>query len=123
MRTAEFMSFREAAVIRWGMQVQADFASDLGLLFTIIPGKVRLWSIADRTGAVIRNVAFNPAKSGVYGFAIALSIVSDKVIPFPVLFIRYDAWKFINLEFLICRRLRIIISPLFERDIFTDKKN
>lgn len=123
MRTAEFMSFREAAVIRWGMQVQADFTSDLGLLFTIIPGKVRLWSIADRTCAVIRNVAFNPAKSGVYGFAIALFIVSDKVIPFPVLFIRYDAWKFINLEFLICRRLRIIISPLFERDIFTDKKN
>lgn len=82
MRTAEFMSFREVAVIRWRMQVQADVTSDLGLLFTIIPGKVRLWSIADRTGAVIRNVAFNPAKSGFYGFAIALFIVSDKAFHF-----------------------------------------
>lgn len=79
MRTEEFMSFREAVVIRWRMQVKADFASDLRFLFTIIP--------------------------------------------FPVLFIRYDAWKFINLEFLICRRLRIIISPLFEWNIFTDNSN
>ena len=123
MRTAEFMSFREAVVIRWGMQVKADFVSDLRFLFTIIPCKIWLRSIAYRTGAVIRNVAFNPAESGFYVFAIALFIVSDKVIPFPVLFTRYDAWKFINLEFLICRRLRIIISPLFEKDIFTDKKN
>ena len=49
MRTAEFMSFREAAVIRWGMQVKADFASNLGLLFTIIPCKIWLRSIADMT--------------------------------------------------------------------------
>ena len=123
MRTAEFMSFREAVVIRWRMQVKADFASNLGLLFTIIPCKIWLRSIADMTWTVIRNVAFNPSESGFYGFAIALFIVSDKVITFPVLFIRYDAWKFINLEFLICRRLGIIISPLFEWDIFTDKKN
>ena len=121
MRAAEFISFREAVVIRWRMQVKADFTSDLGLLFTIIPCKVWLRSIADRTGAVIRNVAFNPAESGFYGFAVALFIVSDKVIPFPVLFIRDNARKFINSEFLICRRLRIIKSPLFEWNIFTDK--
>ena len=123
MRAAEFMRFGEVVIIRQRVSVETDFTSDLGFLFTIIPGKIRLWSTAYRTGAVIRNVAFNPAESGFYGFAIALFIVRNKVIPFPVLFIRYDAWKFINLEFLICRRLRIIISPLFERDIFTDKKN
>ena len=79
MRTEEFMSFREVVVIRWRMQVKADFESDLRFIFTIIT--------------------------------------------FQFLLIIYYVWKFINLEFLICRRLRIIISPLFEWNIFTDNSN
>ena len=105
MRTAELMCFGETVIIRQRVPVETDFTSDLGLLFTIIPGKVWLWSIADRTGAVIRNVAFNPAESRLDGFAITLFIVRNKVIPFPVLFIGDNTWKLINLEFLICRRL------------------
>lgn len=105
MRAAEFMRFRKAVIIRQRVSVKADFTSNLGLLFTIIPGKVWLRSIADRTGAVIRNVAFNPAESRLDGFAIALFIVRNKVIPFPVLFIGDDTGKFINFKFLIFRRL------------------
>ena len=105
MRAAEFVRFREAVIIRQRVSVEADFTSDLGFLFAIIPGKKRLWSIADRTGAVIRNVAFNPSEGRFDGFAIALFIVRNKVIPFPVLFIGDDTRKFINSEFLICRRL------------------
>ena len=104
MRTAELMCFGEAVIIRQRVSVETDFTSNLGLLFTIIPGKKRLWSIADRTGAVIRNVAFNPAESRLDGFAIALFIIRNKVIPFPVLFIGDDTGKFINSEFLVCRR-------------------
>ncbi len=104
MRAAEFMRFGEVVIIRQRVSVETDFTSDLGFLFTIIPGKIRLWSTAYRTGAVIRNVAFNPSESRLDGFAIALFIVRNKVIPFPVLFIGDDAWKFINLEFLVFRR-------------------
>lgn len=104
MRAAEFMRFREAAINRQRVSVKADFKSNPGLLFAIIPGKKRLRGIADRTGAVIRNVAFTPSESRLDVFVIALFKVRNKVIPFPILFIEDDTKKFINPEFLVCRR-------------------
>lgn len=104
MRAAEFMRFREAAINRQRVSVKADFKSNTGLLFAIIPGKKRLRGIADRTGAVIRNVAFTPSESRLDVFVIALFKVRNKVIPFPILFIEDDTKKFINPEFLVCRR-------------------
>ncbi len=98
------MRFREADINRQRVSVKADFKSNQGLLFAIILGKKRLRVIADRTGAVIRNVAFNPSESRLDVFVIALFKVRNKVIPFPILFIEDDTRKFINSEFLVCRR-------------------
>lgn len=121
VRAAKLVRFSKAVVIRWRMSVKTDFASNLGFFLTIIPCKVWFRSIADRAGTIIRNVTFDPAESRLDGFAIALFEVRNKVIPFPVLFIGDDTWKFINLKFLVCRRFGIIMSPLFKWDIFTDK--
>lgn len=73
------------------------------------------------TLTTIKNVALDSEKDRLDGFAIALFKVRDKVIPFSVLFIRDYMGKFNNSEFLVCRGFGIIISPLFKRNIFTDK--
>lgn len=98
------MRFREADINRQRVFVKADFKSNPGLLFAIIPGKKRLRGIADRTGVVIRNVAFNPLENRLDVFVIALFKVRNKVIPFSILFIEDDTREFINSEFLVCRR-------------------
>jgi hypothetical protein len=54
---------------------------------------------------------------------ITFFVVRNEVIPFPVLFVGNDTRKFINFEFLIFRGMRIVKSPLLERDVFTDKIN
>ena len=87
------------------MKVEAYFTAYLRFFLTIIPGEVGLRSVAGRTCTLVRNVTFDSAKSRFDGFAIALFIVSDEVVPLPILFIGDDTWKLINLEFLVCRRL------------------
>ena len=55
------------------------------------------------------------------GFTIAFFVVRNKIIPLPVLFVGYNSREFINLEFLVLRRVRIIEVPLFEWNISTDE--
>jgi hypothetical protein len=47
--------------------------------------------------------------------------VRNKIIPLPVLFEGYNSREFINLEFLVLRRVRIIEVPLLEWNISTDE--
>lgn len=121
MRAAKLMCFGEPVIVRWWVKVKTYLTTNLGFFLTIIPGKVGFRSIAGRTCTFIRDIAFDSAESRFDGFAITLFVVRDKVIPFPVLFVWDDTWKFINLKFLVSRRFWIIISPLFKWDIFTDK--
>ena len=53
--------------------------------------------------------------------AIAFFVVRDKVFVSPVLSVIRDQRELINLEFLVFGRMRIIKSPLLERNVFTDK--
>ena len=121
VRTMEFVSFRETIILGRCIQIETDFASNLAFLLTIIPREILDRSFAYRAAVIIRNVAFNPAEYRSDIFVIASLIISDKVVPLPVLFIGNDAGKFIDFEFLVFGRMGIIESPLLKRDIFADK--
>jgi hypothetical protein len=85
------------------VKVEADFASDLRFLFTIIPGQIRFWGTAYRTCQFIRYITFNSSESGFNGLAITLFIIGNEIIPFPILFIGNDTRKLIYFEFLVFR--------------------
>ena len=53
--------------------------------------------------------------------AIAFFVVRDKVFVSPVLSVIRDQRELINLEFLVFGRMRIIKSPLLERNVSADK--
>jgi hypothetical protein len=103
------------------VEIKANLTSYLRFLFTIIPSKIRLGSIASRTGAVIRDITFNPTESWFNGFTVAFFVVRNEVIPLPILLIGYNSGKLIDLEFLVSWRLGVVISPLLKWDVFTDK--
>ena len=97
----------------------ADFAQDLTLRAVILV-EIRFWSIAAGTGARIVDITCGPAMDRFDFLAILPLDVRDVIVVVPFLVID-DLWKFINFELLILWRMRIIESPLFERDISTDK--
>ena len=72
---------------------------------------------------MLRNVTFTTTKYGTNGFVITLFVVRDEIFPVPILFEKNDFWKFIDFEFLILWRMGIVKSPLFKRNISTDKVN
>ena len=96
-----------------------DFAQDLSLRAVILV-EIGFWSIAARAGAVIINITCGPAADRFDFFAILPFKVRDVIVVVPFLVID-DLWKLINFELLILWRMRIIESPLLERDISTDK--
>ena len=97
----------------------ADFAQDLPLRAVILV-EIRFWSIAAGAGAVIVDITYGSATDGFDFLAILPLEVRDVIVVVPFLVID-DLWKFINFELLIFWRMRIIESPLLERDISTDK--
>ena len=97
----------------------ADFAQDLPLRAVILV-EIRFWSIAAGAGAVIVDITYGSATDGFDFLAILPLEVRDVIVVVPFLVID-DLWKFINFELLILWRMRIIESPLLERDISTDK--
>ena len=82
-----------------------------------------LGSVASGAGTVIRDVAFRPSADRAYFLAIPLFKVRDEVFVVPVLAEIGNQGEFINLELLVLRRMGIIKSPLFERDISANKVN
>ena len=97
----------------------ADFAQDLTLRAVILV-EIRFWSIAAGAGAVIVDITYGSATDRFDFLAILPLEVRDVIVVVPFLVID-DLWKFINFELLILWRMRIIESPLLERDISTDK--
>ena len=83
------------------MKIEANLTTYLMFFLTIVPRQIRFRSIAGRAGAIIRNITFGSAKHRLYGFAVTLFVVRNKVIPFPILFVGNDTRKFMNLELLI----------------------
>ena len=70
---------------------------------------------------VVRDIAARVTTDRKNLLAIACFIVRDKILISPILTKVSDQRKFINLEFLIFWRMRIIKSPLLERNVSADK--
>ena len=90
---------------------------------SIITVKIRLWSIAERAGTIIRDVAFFTPCNGFDLYVVAVLEVRDKQTPVPFMVIKFDLGEFICFELLVLGRVGIVKSPLLERDISTDKSN
>ena len=97
----------------------ADFTKNLAFPFTIVPHEIVNRSIAGRAGTMFRNIAWGTAENRFDSLMVALVIITDKILKVPFLFERDNFGKLVNLKFLILRRMGIIKSPLFERNIFT----
>ena len=82
-----------------------------------------LGSIAPGAGTVIRDVTFRAAADRSDFLTITLFKVRDEILIIPVLVEVGNQREFINLELLVLGRMRIIKSPLLERDISADKLN
>ena len=101
----------------------ADLAQKLAFLPAVVPHEIVNRGVTGRAGTMFWNITLYSAEYRTYGFVIALLVIRDEILPVPVLLIGYDFRKLINLELLVLRRMGIIKSPLFERNISTDKVN
>ena len=90
---------------------------------TVVAVKIRFGSVAERAGTVIGDVTFLTSRNRFDLYVVSVFKVRDKQMPVPFMVMKFDLWKFIGFEFLVLRRVRIIKSPLLERDISTDKLN
>lgn len=108
------VGFGKAAPFR-AEQGGAYFAHDL-VFGTVVFIKIWFGSIAARTGAAIVYIALRTAFDRLYCFAVPPLDVWDV---FPVIpwFIVDGFGKFVYLEFLVFRGVRVIESPLSERDV------
>ena len=118
VRTSELQG-RKTAFIRREAGV-TDFAEKLPF-GAIILIEERFRSITTRTTTVVRDIAGRVTADGKNLLAIAFFVVRDKIFVSPVLPVVRDQRKLINLELLVFGRMRIIKSPLLERDVSTDK--
>lgn len=118
MRTSEFHG-RETTFERRKTGI-TDFAEELPF-GTVILIEERFRSITTRTATTVRDIAVRVTADGKNLLAIAFFVVRDKVFVSPVLPVIRKQRKFINLEFLVFGRMRIIKSPLLERNVSADK--
>ena len=96
-------------------------AKKLAFLPTVIPHEILERGISEVTAAVFGNITFTMTEYGPDSFIIVLFVAGNEVRPFPVLFEGYDFRKLINFELLVFRRMGIIKSPLFKRNVSADK--
>ena len=110
---------------RLGMDtaINEGSAADLALVLTmtaVVVIEIVMGSTADRADFVLRNSVAAPAADRAELLAILVFIVSDQ--EFPVLFEEWEnMWKPVDLEFLVFRRLGIIMDPLRDGNEFTNK--
>src|SRR5574344_871911 len=100
-----------------------DLAQNLAFLLTIIPHEIVHRGITCRAGTVFWNITLHPSEYRTYGFMVTPLVVRDEILPVPILLIGYDFRRFINLEFLVLRRMGIIKCPLLKWYVSTDKVN
>lgn len=99
--------------------MSADLALVLSVAAVVIVDKV-MRSTAQRADNIFRNGFTIPALDWLDGFAVSPQIVFEEKL--PVLFDKGpDAREFVNLKLLILWRVGIVIGPLLEWYISTDK--
>lgn len=118
MRAAQLN--RRKTAIRRGEPGGTDLAEKLPF-GTVVPVEKRLRGITTWAGAIVRDVTGRTAADRTDLLAITLFVVREKFFVSPVLAEVGDQREFINLEFLVFRRMGIIKSPLFEWDVSADK--
>ena len=97
----------------------ADFALVLPVAAVIIVD-VMMRGATERTDDIFRDRSAITSLDGFDGSAILPEIVFEKEL--PVLFDEsFDDREFVDLEFLILRRVGIVKIPLFERNVSADK--
>ena len=99
----------------------ADFAEELAF-GTIVFVQKRLRGITAWTAAIIRNVTFTATADRADLLAIAFFKVRNQFPVSPVLTEICKERKFIRFEFLVLWGVRIIKSPLAERNVSADKR-
>ena len=105
--------------------VATDLAEELAFI-TVVLVKVDHGSAASGTADVFRNVTVFTAPDGLKLFTILPAIVFEKIYPVPALRGRADITddrRFVNLIFLVLRRVGVIKGPLPERYISADKRD
>ena len=97
----------------------ADFALVLSVAAVIIVD-VMMRGATERTDDIFRDRPAIASLDGFNGFAILPEVVFEEEL--PVLFDEgFDDREFVDLEFLILRRVGIVKIPLFERNVSADK--
>jgi hypothetical protein len=91
--------------------------------FAVVAVEVLVRSTAFGTDTVIRYVAgfVFVTLDGLDDLAVSLAIVVKQTFPGPAVLMVLEFWKDVGLELLVIRRLRIIRSKVFQRDIFGDE--
>ena len=97
----------------------ADFAHKL-IARAVIPVKIVFWSMTIRADGIIGNITNRAAFDRLNIIVVTPLDIFNKVFVKPNLTLD-DEWRLIDFKLLILRRMRIIESPLFERDVFTNK--
>lgn len=69
----------------------------------------------------MRNVTFLTTRNGLNLKIVLMFKVRDKQTPVPFVLYDLDFGKLVHIEFLVFRRMGIIKSPLFERDMSADE--
>ena len=110
---------RKTAVL-WGEPGTTYFAEYLSF-GTIVFVEVWHRRITARTGAVFGDIAFRAAVYGLDLLSIAFLDIVDEFLVSPALTEVSDKWQFICLEFLVFGGMGVIMCPLPEGDISTDK--
>lgn len=97
----------------------ADFAHKL-IVRAVVLVKIVFWSVTIGTGGIIGNITNRAAFDRLNIIVVTPLDIFNKVFVKPNLTLD-DQWRLIDFKLLILRRMRIIESPLFERDVFTNK--
>ena len=118
VRTSELQG-RKPAFVRRKPGI-TDFTEKLSF-GTIILVKEGFRSITTRTATAVWDNTGRTTADGKNLLAIAFLVVRDKVFVRPVLVVIRDQRELIDLELLVFGRMRIIKSPLLERNVSTDK--
>lgn len=118
VRTPKFHG-REATFIGRETGV-TNFAEKLSF-GTIILIKEGFWSITTETATAVGDIAGRTTTDRKNLLTVAFFVVRDEIFVSPVLAEVSEQRKFINAEFLVLGRMRIIKSPLPERKVSTDK--
>ena len=97
----------------------ADFAHKL-IVRAVVLVKIVFWCVTIGTGGIIGNITNRAAFDRLNIIVVTPLDIFNKVFVKPNLTLD-DQWRLIDFKLLILRRMRIIESPLFERDVFTNK--